>query len=290
VSVLKKIGLIVVVSLALAGCGSSSSKRGNQTISLTRAANVSGGSPGTKILMSMHETIPGSGQVNLTASGRFLTSLHQGSMTMQMSLPASAAAVAGRSLKMQVVVVPGTFYMKLPPQLAAKVPGAKPWWKINLSQAAKLAGIPGLGSLMSGTSDLSNPGQYLNFLRATSDGSVKDLGSATVHGVQTTHYRAQIDFAKLPSAVPASDRAAAQRLVTALQSRGAAPHGVPVDAWIDTKNLIRRIQLAYAQPLPNGHAADLAIKVDYLDYGPQAAPTLPPPSQTLDLFALLGRR
>jgi hypothetical protein len=287
---LKKIALISLASLALSACGGSSSTSATHTISLTRAAYVSGGSPGSKIRMSMQEFVPGVGQVTVNANGTFSAATHQGEMSMQMGLPAAAAAQAGTgSLPMQVVLVPGTIYMKLPAQLASKIPGGKPWWKINLSQAAKLAGIPGLSSLLSGTSNLSDPGQYLDFLRATANGSVKNLGSATVNGIDTTHYRARLDFAKLPSAVPASERAAAEQLVAALQKRGVAPRGLPVDAWIDSKNLIRRVQLAYAQPLPTGQSANVVIKVDYLDYGPQPAPTVPPPSQTLDLFKLLGQ-
>jgi hypothetical protein len=289
---LKKIGLISLASMALAACGSStstSSTSSTHTVSLTRAAYVSGGSPGSKIVMSMRESVPGFGQVTMNANGTFSTAARQGAMTMQMSLPAaSAAQIGGGSLQMQVVLAGKTIYMKLPPQLAAKIPGGKPWWKIDLSQAGKLAGIPGLSSLLSGTSNLSDPGQYLNFLRATASGSVTNLGSATVNGVQTTHYRAKIDFAKLPNAVPANERAAAQQLVAVLQQHGAAPHGLPVDVWVDSKNLIRRVQLTYAQPLPNGQSANIAIKVDYLDYGPQPAPTIPPASRTLDLLKLLG--
>lgn len=286
---LKKITLISLASLALAACGGSSSTSATHTISLTRAAYVSGGSPGSKIRMSMHESVPSVGQVTMNANGSFSSTSREGAMTMQMSLPGSAAALAGTgSLNMQVVLVPGTLYMKLPAQLASKVPGGKPWWKIDLNQIGKLAGIPGLSSLLSGSSNLSDPGQYLNFLRATSNGSVKNLGSATVNGVQTTHYRGQIDFSKLPSAVPANDRSAAEQLVAALQKRGVAPRGLPVDAWIDSKNLIRQIQLGYAQPLPNGETANIAINVDYLAYGPQPAPTVPPASQTLDLAKLFG--
>lgn len=288
---LKKIALICLAAAALAGCGSSSSKpAANQSLNLTRAAYVSGGSPGSKIRMTMQENVPGAGQVTMNADGTFLSASHQGAMTMQMSLPSAVAAQAGGgSLHMQVVVVPKTIYMKLPTQLSSKLPGGKPWWKIDLSQAGKLAGIPGLSSLLSGSSNLSDPGQYLNFLRATTNGSVRNLGSATVNGVPTTRYRAQIDFSKLPNAVPASERRAVQQLVATLQKRGVAPHGFPVDAWIDSKNLIRRVQLAYAQPLPNNQSANVAIKVDYLDYGAQPAPTVPPQSQTLDLLKLLGR-
>jgi hypothetical protein len=286
--VVGKIGVVAVAALALAGCGSSSSHSSGQTVSLTRAAYISGGAQGTKVLMSMQETIPGAGAVTMTANGAFSNAPREGAMTMHMTIPSAAATQAGLgSLNVQAVLVPGTVYMKMPPQIAAKIPGGKPWWRINLNQAAKLAGIPGLSSLMSSTSSLNDPGQYLDFLRATSNGSVKNLGPATVNGSQTTHYRARIDLAKLPNAVPAARRAAVQQLVATLRQRGLTPSGFPVDAWIDSSNLIRQMQMAYAQPLPGGQSANVAMKMDYLAYGPQPKPTAPPQGQTLDLLALL---
>jgi hypothetical protein len=289
--VLKKIILICLASAALAGCGSSSSKpAANQTLNLTRAAYVSGGSQGYKVAMTLQEGVPSIGKLSVTGNGSFSSSAHTGSFTMQMAIPSAAAAQAGLSnLSLQMVLVPGTMYMKLPPQLAAKVPGGKPWWKIDLKRVGRLSGIPGLSSLINSGSNLNNPGQYLDFLRATSDGSVKNLGQATVNGIQTTHYHARIDLNKLPNAVPAADRAGVQQLITALHSRGLQAQGFPIDVWIDSSHLIRRIQLHYSQPLGGGQAADVAMQANYLSYGPQPAPPVPAPQDTSDLLTLFGR-
>lgn len=287
-SLLKTISLIGAASLIAAGCGSSTAKPANQTINLTRAAYVSGGSSGYRTVMSLQESIPGVGQLNMTGSGRFSAADHTGAFTMDMNIPSAAAAQAGLSnARLQMVLASGTIYMKLPPQIASKLPGGKPWWKINLSQAGSAAGIPGLSSLISGTSNLNDPGQYLDFLRATAGGSVQDLGSATVNGIQTMHYHAQVDLTKLPNAVPASARAGVQQLISALQKRGAAPNVLPIDAWIDSSHLIRRIELTYNQPVATGQSVAVSMKADYLQYGPQPRPQLPPPSQTVDLLALL---
>jgi hypothetical protein len=283
-------GVGALAILALGGCGASSSQPTGQTISLTRAAYVSGSAKGSRVLMTMQETIPGVGQVNMTGNGSFSTTPRAGSMAMRMSLPSAAAAQAGLgTLRMQMVIVPGTLYMKLPPQITSKIPGGKPWWKIDLAKVGKLAGVPGLSTLMSGTSSLNDPGQYLDFLRATSSGSVENLGSATVNGVQTTHYRAKIDLAKLPNAVQPSARPAVEQLVATLRKKGMTPQGFPVDAWIDSSNLIRRIEMAYSQPVSAGQAVNVSMKVDYVDYGSQPRPVVPASGQTVDLLALLGR-
>lgn len=288
---LKRIGLIAVGLLVIAGCGSSSSKPSGQTINLTRAAYISGGASGFRTVLSLQESIPSVGQLSVVGSGHFSVAAHTGSFTMQMSVPPAAAAVAGLgNLRLQMVLVPGTMYMKLPSQLASKIPGGKPWWKLDLSQLGKLAGIPGLSSLTSSSSTLENPGQYLDFLRATAQGSVTNLGAATVNGVSTTHYHARVDLAKLPNAVPASERAGVQALVGALQKRGQLPSGgLPIDVWIDSSHLIRQVELTYNQPIGSGQSAAVSVKANYDDYGPQPAPTVPPSGETVDLVSLLGQ-
>jgi hypothetical protein len=283
-----RLGAVTTICAAaalLAGCGSSSPKP--TTATLTRAAYVSSAASGYKVVMNLRETVPSTGQITVDGTGSFAIPTHAGSMTMTFNVPSAASGGLG-TLQMQAVFVPGTIYMKLPPPVAAKIPGGKPWMQINLSQLGKVAGIPGLGSLVNSSSSLNNPGQYLDFLRATANGTVKDLGQTKVNGVSTTHYQAVLDLSKLPNAVPASSRPAIQQLVSALRSRGAAPQ-IPIDAWIDSAHLIRRLAMAYTQPI-NGQSVNVALQMNFVSYGPQPAPTVPPASQTQNLLALIGNR
>ncbi len=272
-------------AVALGGCGSSSSKPPTAA-TLSRASYVSSATTGYQVAMSVRESVPSAGQVTVSGTGAFsVMPKREGSLDMQLNIP-SAAAAGLSNLRMQAVFVPGTIYIKLPPALAGRIPGGKPWLQINLQQLGQAAGIPGLGSLVNGSSSLSNPAQYLDYLRATSDGSVKDLGQATVDGVQTTHYHAVIDLTKLPNVVPASSRPAVEQLVSALRSRGTATQ-LPLDAWVDSTLRVRRIVTSYTQPI-NGQQASVAVQVDFVKYGPQPAPTVPPASQTQNLLALTG--
>ncbi len=284
---LKAAATLGAAALLIAGCGSSSpSAKQPPTATLTRAAYVSGSAPGYKALISLRENVPGAGAITATGHGAFtIVPTHEGSMTMQLSIPSAAAAGLG-SLTMQAVFVPGSVYMKLPPQLASKIPGGKPWLLINLSQLGKAAGIPGLGSLASGSSSLNNPAQYVDYLRAAASGTVRNLGTATVDGVSTTHYHAIIDLSKLPSVVPASSRAAVQQLVAALRQRGSATQ-LPMDAWIDSAHLVRRVVTSYSEPV-NGQQVSVTVQVDLTQFGPQPAPTVPPASQTQNLLSLTG--
>jgi hypothetical protein len=270
-----------------AGCGSSSSSsKLPPSAAITRASYVSSAASGYRVVMNLHETVPNAGQITITGTGSFAVPAHSGSMTMQLSVPSAASAGLG-NLQMQAVFVPGTIYMKLPPQLAARIPGGKPWIQINLSQLGKAAGIPGLSSLVNSSSSLNDPGQYLDFLRVTANGTATDVGPTTVGGVSTTHYHAIIDLSKLPNAVPASSRPAVQQLVNALRSRGATAQ-MPIDAYIDSSHLIRRIVLSYQQPLSASQTAAVLLQMDFVGYGPQPPPTVPPASQTVNLLALTG--
>ena len=268
----------------IAGCGGSSNNitksasASTKHVSFVRAADVSSAAAGFKLNMAMHITTAGH-SVEVNANGSFTPKARQGSMTMDLS------GLNGQNVQMQMVLSGGTMYMKLPASLAAKVPGGKPWISIDFSQMGKAMNIPGYGSMLNGSSGVFNPGQYLDYLKAASDGSVKDLGQETVDGVQTTHYQAQIDFAKLPDAVPAAQRPAIRQLVKLLQAH-AKLGTMPVDAWIDNSNLVRKVALTLNATV-NGQQLNEAITLNITDYGTQPAPTVPSPDQTTNLSSMM---
>jgi len=272
---------VMAVAALLAGCGSSGSGQ-TPTVSLSRAADVSSAEAGYRTTMTLNETVPGAGAIAMTGNGSFSPAAHSGALTMQLKLPASAGL---GNVQLHVVLNKTAIYIKLPPQLAGKIPGGKPWLYVNLDQIGQAAGIPGIGSLLSSGSSLSDPGRYLTFLRASTQGSIKNLGEVTVNGIRTTHYQAEIDLSKLPSAVPAADRQAVQQLVTALERKGAV-HQFPIQAWIDSSHLIRRIQMAFTEPLSTGQSVAVALTENFLNYGQQPLPAIPSPSQSVNVLSL----
>ncbi len=276
------------VAMMLSACGGSSPKP-TVTVpasTLTRAAYVSSGASGYKMAMTVRETV-GADRILTTGSGSFSVTAHAGAMSLQTSLPASVGDPALSSLREQVVINGGTVYMKLPPVVTSKLPGGKPWLELNLAALGQKAGLPGLSSLTGGTSSTTNPGQFLDYLRATSGGSVENLGSATINGIKTTHYHAEIDLTRLPNAVPSALRKGVEQFVAALQKKFKAGN-MPVDAWIDSAHLVRRIALNFTEQLPTStQQINLAMQVNFISYGPQPAPAIPPASQTTNILTLL---
>ena len=257
---------------------------------LKLAAYKSTSATGYKVAMTMNETVTGSssGQVTvgITANGSFTPASRAGEMTMSMQVPAASGT---QNLTMQMVLAGGTMYMQLPASIMSKLPNAKPWISMNFAQIGKAEGVPALSSLFkSSSSNFSNAGQYLDFLRATSDGSVKDLGESTLDGRQVTQYEADVDLAKLPDAVPAAQRSAVTQMLSELQSKGMNLGGeMPVDAWIDSSHLIRRLQMTYNLTAPGGVTVAANITENILDYGPQPAPTVPSAGETTNLLSLV---
>jgi hypothetical protein len=261
----------------LAGCGGSSHVK---TVSLQRAAYLSSNATGYKMAMTMRTSAAGQ-SISMDASGSFTPATHTGSMQMNMQIPTSSGS---QPFQAQVVMSKDTMYMQLPASLMSQVPGAKPWLSVNFDQLGKAANIPGIGSLMDSSSTLTNPGQYLDFLRATG-GSVKDVGQETIDGIETTHYQGEIDYSKLPDAVPAADRAATEQLVSALGKYGKIPE-MPVDAWVDQSNLVRRLKTTLNENV-KGQPVSVVVTEDFTDYGTQPAPTVPDASQTTNLLSLI---
>jgi hypothetical protein len=126
----------------------------------------------------------------------------------------------------------------------------------------------------------SNPSQMLNYLRAASS-SVVSAGRERVGGVETTHYRAQLDLSKVPDAVPSADRAAVQHALSAMEQQ-LNVSTIPVDVWIDAHHLVRPILMSFSGNAA-GQTLTQTIEMDVFDYGPQPRPTLPPADQVATL-------
>ena len=190
-------------------------------------------------------------------------------LTMSMS---SLLRQSGGSLKEISLEQNGDYvlYLRLG-SLTAQLPGGKQWIELNVSKLGKSAGLD-LGKLLSGSQ--FQPGDLLSMLEAEG-AKVSNLGSATVDGSATTHYRVTIDVAK------------------ALQAKGltspllagvvAQLPKVPEDVWNGADGLVHRIHVSFA--LPQSHAP-LDMTMDLYDYGSDITISAPPSSDVYDATAL----
>ncbi len=206
-----------------------------------------------------------------TATGTSTVAMH-GATTLAGTSPSLRARAVIPSLgTVKMRVVGGTEYVGLPPSASGLLPAGKTWLSTNLSQ---LSGS--LGSLAPASAAV--PANVLGILGAEAT-DVTKVGSATIQGVATTEYRANLDLSKpaghaSPEAQSALSKAAATLHATTL----------PVRVWLDSANRVRRIRLTFT--LPAGTSAGrttgpttVRTSMNFFDYGVPVHVSPPPPNE-----------
>ncbi len=268
-------------AVAVSGCGASAS---GVIDPVARAAVVSNQAAGMRMNMTMQLTssaLPN--PILMTGEGAFRIPDHTGSFVLAMhlpNLPQIVQALGSDTLQISELLDGTKVYIRLPQATLGRSAAARrPWLKIDLAQAASAAGVPGLSALVNNPTS-SDPSQYLRYLRA-SGGAVTKVGTDTVNGVPSTHYRARINLARVPDAFPAAARDQVRQAVAALE-RIAHIQILPVNVWIDDHQLVRRMQISFQETVV-GQSFGVAMRLGIPQYGPQPALVLPPASQVTDI-------
>lgn len=178
---------LLALPLAAAACGGS--KGGSSSNAADPAAAVKGAAGKTVQAGSEHLKIVGrvvaNGQiVTFTGTGDFDTKKHVGSLSGNVAAGALNGAIDEVSI--------GTVAYVKSELLSAFLPAGKTWVKLDLAKTAKVQGID-ITSVLS-----QDPTQALTQLQSLS--GVAKVGTATLGGVATTHYRARLDLSKLKGA------------------------------------------------------------------------------------------
>jgi hypothetical protein len=267
---------VLALSLAAAlvsGCGV------QKTLDpVAAAATKTENAGGAKLAMRVGVTADGK-TFDVTANGLF--DKDQGDLTMDLSGALGAAGLKGAdgSVELRYLQEGGdpVMYLNMP-FLSSRLPIGQSWVKLDLEKAGKSLGVD-LNQLMGQAGQ--DPSDVLEMLRAS--GSVQEVGTETVNGDSTTHYRATIDLAK--AAGQLDDRA--QQLVQSLIAQG-APASIPVDVWVGDDGLVRKLTLDESLAA-QGQSAEVKLDLEISDYGTDVNVSAPPADQTFDLTGLLGQ-
>jgi hypothetical protein len=210
--------------------------------------------------------------VSFTESGAFDFARSRG--TLSMSSPVGFTEV----------FVPPKMYIKMPAGAGASLPKGKSWIAADPGMPGDLA-ASGLGGALPGPPGAGNgdPADLLASLTAIS-GSVTKQGTATIRGVPVTGYRVNIDLAKAAARVPGWERASFKEFA---QSLGAGT--IPVDVWVDSQNLVRRMREALHVPSELGTPAGTVVTqtTDFYDFGVPVRVSAPPAAEVASLPQLI---
>ena len=280
VAALVAVGLLAGVAFAL--FGSSATKVSDP---VAEAATLSSSAAGYRVHMVINVPSPSSvTPITGVGDGTVDARDHAATITLGMNLGSGgelAQALGGSTLRITELVDGTAIYMKLPAIVTSTLGGAgKQWLKLDLTRTLH---FPGLAA-MEGNPATSNPSQLLQYLRAVSGGVVAE-GLERVDGFETTHYHADLSLDSVVSALPASDQAAAQQTISALEQT-THMSTIPVDVWVDSEHLVRRMAMTISATLQGGQPMGVGVTMDFSDYGPQPPPTLPPAGDVQDLSSL----
>lgn len=239
---------LLVLALPLTACG------GVSLNAVAKAADKATTAGSEHVVFT--GTVTAAGQtIGMTGTGDFQSKPRLGSMHISMQ-------AGGRQIVMDEVSQGWTVYMKSP-LFSAQLPAGKHWLSIDVKKASSKLGV----NLNQYTQQ--DPTDALAALRKA--GAVDKIGTEQIDGVDTTHYRATIDLAKVAKSLPSG---------TSLKS-------LPVDVWIDGDNQLRRMVMSYSATV-SGQTAATKMQMDFSSFGEQVNAQVPSASDTVDMTSLGG--
>jgi hypothetical protein len=241
-----------------AGCGTQVAGGPPHPDALTAAVTQTGAQ--TARVATTITTQMQSMSVSFTLTGMFDFAHSRGTLSMQ------------QPIGLTELFVPPNAYVKFSADGGPGLPKGKTWLAVSDEMPGGTAAAGDPFGMFGGSDD---PADLLSSLTGIA-GSEKKVGTATIRGVAVTEYQVLIDPAKAAARLPSSQRASFQQFAKALGS------GVlPVDAWVDSQNLVRRVQLTLPMPAGTGQPAGARLmeSTDFYGFGVPVRVTAPPASQ-----------
>ncbi len=260
---MRGIRYVVVLASAgvlAAGCGTKVAPADSLTAAVTSTAGQSARIAVTTTMQMQ------SMSVSFTQTGVFDFAHSRGTLSMQ------------DPVAMTEIFIPPTAYIKIPGGASGDLPHGKSWIAVPAGTSEGLD-----SSLLSPLGGGTDPADLLASLTAIS-ASVTNLGTATIRGVRVTGFRVDIDPAKAAARVPRSERAGFLQFTSSLGSGL-----IPVDVWVDNRNLVRQVKLSLHLPGGTGElASEQMVQVtDFYDFGVPVRISAPPASQVASMSQLI---
>lgn len=211
----------------------------------------------------MKGEVPGDGRVQGEAS------MSTDPLAMQMKV---AAPVEGTTKKAEIRLVDNVMYLGGGKEAAAQMDG-KSWIKLDMS--ALKAGGKGFPSSLDGQAN-KNPAAESALLSGSED--VEKVGTETVDGVKTTHYKGTVTLDEMRKSLKGEDAATKKRREKSLkQYEDMGIDKLTMDMWIDTEEHAKQFRVR-----GKGDKGPMDMTITFLDYNKPVTIKAPPKSQVMD--------
>lgn len=272
------VATVLVLTAGVAGCSDggdgddAKSKGGAKSASSTKGASES------QVVLAAHRktTAADTAKMSLvseaTAAGK--TATVRGTGVMDLEDGDSTMTMTTQGQKIEQRVLDGVIYQKAPAEQRAQLdlPQGKTWMKID---PAKLNGSNG---------QVNDPAESFNFTKGVTDRDVTKVGTETIDGTRTTHYRVKVAVQDLAK----GDRAKADQLEKQLGTST-----LPLEMWLDDEGRLRQetIKLTLRPQTGEGQKSQTVTStttLKFTDFGTEADIEAPPATDTLDVTKKLA--
>jgi hypothetical protein len=259
-------GILVVLALCAAACGSGAGNNATISIKTLRSAATKADAATSKSF-DLTETLSVKGKkVEVKGSG-----VASSDGRAHITLKNAGVAIEER-------VTADGLYLDFgnSSRLADLLPAGKHWVFVSYDALSKETGTD-LRALID-QSKSSSPSQGLEYLQATS-GDVQKIGDDTVGGAHATHYVTTIDYVKY----------AAEKLANAkpeLREKIAALGKVPADVWIDDSDRVVKTHFAIDGSAVGGPGRSVELTLQITGFDVPVDVVAPPADEVIDVSDL----
>jgi hypothetical protein len=219
--------------------------------------------------MTVTSEVVAEGQ-DLTAHGSGVADLKDG--TSRVTLTSQGTTVEQR-------VLDGVVYQRPAGEERGTLPDGKTWTKIDLARLAKTGSA--------GRAQVSDPAEPVRYLKNLGSEDVTRLGTRTLDGTPTTHYRLSVPVSALSQGDAGQERELRRRLGTST---------LPLDLWLDGQGRLRqeRVRLTLhpldrKTPGQENAAVTSTTVLRFSDYGTEVRVGAPPAGDTTDVTDRMTR-
>jgi hypothetical protein len=268
----------VLAALVLGGgaVGCSKGNSAEESPRMSPAAAVAAAAKNSEGITSLHYrmtgTMPGAGQVRAEAQ------MAMKPLAMSMKMTSSEQKTGG---PVEIRLVDKVMYIGAGDE-AAKELGGKHWMKLDLGA---LGGDmqKNLDQMGAAGQANQNPAQDSTFL--TSSKHVTKVGTETVDGVQTTHYKGDITVAEMRASLKAQklDKATLEQREKGLdQYAKMGADKLSMDMWIDGSDHTKQFRMR-----GDADKGPLDMTITFVDYNKPVTVTPPSAKDTADLAEMM---
>ncbi|MGW3953385.1 DUF1396 domain-containing protein [Streptomyces sp. NPDC004752] len=215
-------------------------------------------------------SVPGEGKVK----GEAAMSVEPLAMSMKMEVADQAAGG-----QVEIRLIDKAMYIGGNTEMAKEMDG-KSWLKFDMSALGEDSGL-NMDQLGAGEAG-KNPAADSTFLTGSKD--VKKVGTETVDGVETTHYKGTVGLDELRAMLKDEGKEVRERRETSIeQYEKMGVDSMTMDMWIDGENHTKQFRMR-----SDAEKGPLDMTITFLEYNKPVTVTAPAAKDTADLAELMG--